>query len=311
MEKKMPLCMSEKYKIGIIGSFKNLWDEEYIAQAFEKLGHQVIRFDWQNASAEMILERELDFILTVKRDIERYEKLLGKVKTVYWLFDLFWGTPREAVMKYDIKMKSDFVFSTDGGHNKEFKDLDINHYLLRQSIWDEDVYLTEPDLLYPEEIVFVGTNNSWWNYRQRLISFLQRIYGRKFKRYGLKGQDEIRGDDLNRLYNSAKIVVGDSVYSPHYWSNRVYDVLGRGGFLVHPKIPGLEQEFEYYKHFVPYDINNFQQLREIIDYYLIHDLERNKIRLKGFQYCKNHYTTTKRCQEMLKIIKQKNIGMRE
>lgn len=304
----MPLSIQRKYKIGIIGSFKNLWDEEYIAQAFEKLGHQVIRFDWQNASAEMILERELDFILTVKRDIEGYEKLLGKVKTVYWLFDLFWGTPREAVMKYDIKMKSDFVFSTDGGHNKEFKDLDINHYLLRQSIWDEDVYLTEPDLLYPEEIVFVGTNNSWWNYRQRLISFLQRIYGRKFKRYGLKGQDEIRGDDLNRLYNSAKIVVGDSVYSPYYWSNRVYDVLGRGGFLIHPKIPGLEQEFEYYKHFVPYDINNFQQLREIIDYYLIHDLERNKIRLKGFQYCKDHHTTTKRCQEILKTIGQKNIG---
>jgi spore maturation protein CgeB len=127
-------------------------------------------------------------------------------------------------------------------------------------------------------------------------------YPKDFVHHGWGGEDEIRGEVLNNYLASAKIIVGDSVPTPYYWSNRIYEILGRGGFLIHPKVEGLDKEFKPYKHYVPYERGNWSQLKEIIDYYLVHDEERKKIQMAGFRYCKKHYTYTKRVAELLKQI---------
>jgi spore maturation protein CgeB len=116
----------------------------------------------------------------------------------------------------------------------------------------------------------------------------------------------VRGLKLNKLYWSTKIVVGDTLCIdfkyPDYWSDRVYETLGRGGFLIHPYVSGMEREFEDKKHLVFYEYGNFKQLKELIDYYLEHDEEREAIRKAGHELVKEKYTYKNRWEYILKEL---------
>src|SRR2546425_6987535 len=130
-------------------------------------------------------------------------------------------------------------------------------------------------------------------------------YGNRFGKYG-HPQQTIRNQELNDLYASAKIAVGDSVCVDFkhemYWSDRVYETLGRGGFIIHPYIKGLEQEFTDKENIVFYEYGNFAQLKELIDYYLEHEFERWNIQYAGHEYVKANCTYHNRLQQMLDIV---------
>lgn len=319
MKRKIKLNQKEDFstlnkpRMLLIGSFYNLWDEEYIARTFEDLGWYVKRLEASKTSLEDVLQeiktKKYRFLFCVNRNIKGdFSKILGKIKTVFWLFDLYYGTPREADFHFNPKFRCDYVFSTDGGHQEEFLQSRINHYVLRQGIYEEDAYIGESKEYLKSDIVFVGTLfpalHLW---REEMIEKLQDTFGKKFKWWGKMGSNEIRGRDLNNLYFSSKIIVGDSAPSPNYWSTRVYDVLGRGGFLIHPAIEGLEKEFEYYKHFVPFEYGNFTDLKKKIKYYLKHDREREKIRKVGFEFCKKNHGFKGRCIKLLETINERYI----
>ena len=78
---------------------------------------------------------------------------------------------------------------------------------------------------------------------QSLMQFLEQTYGKRFAHFGNDGKHIVRGDELNRVYASAKVVVGDTLCIdftyPHYWSDRIYETTGRGGMIVHPFIRAL------------------------------------------------------------------------
>ena len=113
---------------------------------------------------------------------------------------------------------------------------------------------------------------------------------------------EVRGDALNALYASVGVVVGDSLPSPLYWSNRLYETLGRGGFLIFTEIEGLNEEYEPYKHFIPFKFYGFQSLGEKIEHFLKHPEEREKISNAAMEHTKKHHTLLNRCQQFLDIV---------
>jgi spore maturation protein CgeB len=79
--------------------------------------------------------------------------------------------------------------------------------------------------------------------------------------------------------------------------------LGRGGFIIHPYVSGMEKEFTDREHLVFYEYKNFKQLKELIDYYLKHDDERESIRLAGHELVKNNYTYKNRWNYILSELK--------
>jgi len=173
--------------------------------------------------------------------------------------------------------ESDLFFSTDGGHDAEWKQLGVNHITLRQGISaDEHVWVKKRTAI--PEIVFVGSN--YYSQRRKLIAFLRQRYNQRFRvinhTFGLR---------LNAAVQSAKIVVGDSYPSPHYWSNRVYEMIGRGGFLIHPEVEGLEKEFAPDKEIVLFRYGDFDDLAAKIKKYLNDDRAREAIRANGFAKC--------------------------
>ena len=112
----------------------------------------------------------------------------------------------------------------------------------------------------------------------------------------------IRGKELNDVYNSAKVIIGDATYSSCYWSDRVPETLGRGGFMIHPFIDGIDNDFSLWKDFVPYNYGDMNGLKLLIDYYLEHPVEREKIRLHGMETVKAKHTYTHRVKFILKHL---------
>ena len=317
-------------KVLIVGTFGRYHgvcpNHEYIAETFEALGHQVVKLNESDCSADDVIKASqgCDIMLVEEgrlygdhsstKDgkniiIGLFQRVMDEVKIpiISWLTNLFYNIgPREVELQTNPIFKAKIVFSTDGGHQKEFEAQGINHVLLRQGIHEPEAYLGKP--IYPTtaDIVFIGSiYENIWGYRKVLKDFLVKTYGDKFEHLGNSG--EIRHDDLNNLLATTKVVVGDSVKSDYYASNRIFEMMGRGGFLVFPMSKGLEEQYIPYKHFLPYQYGDFAGLKEIIDYYLVHTEEREKIRMAGFLHTKKYHTYLHRVSMMLRILEKQGI----
>lgn len=298
-------------KIAYIGRFKDIWDEGSIATGLRMHGHDVLKIDeaamYNNKDLMTLIKRHgSEVVLFNKlRIIQQPAAFIKQCRqeglpTISWTFDLIIGHPaRQDSVKTFSFLYADYCFLTDGGRQAEYRALGINKYTLRQGIPDEFAYMEKKEQTI--DILFVGTENGTFPYRQRMLRFLKEKYGARFMWVGRDNAYQVRGKDLNTLYAKAKIVIGDCMYAENYWSNRVYETIGRGAFLIHPRVKGLELELTPYKHFVPYDWADFEQLGEKIDYFLERPALRDKIRTAGFQYVKKHYKMSDRCKELIDL----------
>lgn len=158
------------------------------------------------------------------------------------------------------------------------------------------------------DVIFVGAKNyhAEHSYRPNLINWLQTTFPQQFYLFGGDGLGVVRGDRLNKLYASTKVVVGDTLCLnfdyPYYWSDRIYETIGRGGFIIHPYIKGIEEHFENGRHCVFYQYGDFEHLKSLIEYYIEHDEEREKIRIAGHEHVKANHTYKHRWQQILSEI---------
>ena len=153
----------------------------------------------------------------------------------------------------------------------------INHRWYPPAILAEEAQLGEARTEYLADIGFVGNmtgyaHPEWGPYRRRLFKHLTARYRRSFRVFPTPGKPAIRGKALQDLYASVKVVVGDSCLAGgigRYWSDRIPETTGRGGFLIHPQVVGLVDE---HPALVTYPLGDFTALTGLIDAYL-HDPE--------------------------------------
>lgn len=300
-------------RIIYIGDFRASYStERYIAHALKELGYEVMCKQEDNffiGNAENMAQEVIDYrpilvMFSKGKPIgasKEFIEILKKrgIPTCSWLFDLYFDLPVDRAYRLrekDAPFNSDVVYTTDGGHHEEFAKLGIVSKTLRQGIYEPEAILYDREKIH--DVIFVGGNV--YRTRTEMLAGLADRYGKGFERYGHQPDAIVRGLPLNELYASTKVVVGDSQPSPHYWSNRLYETLGRGGFLLHPHTVGIDAEFEDGKHLVLYERDNLQDLYSKIDYYLEHEDEREKIRRAGFELVKGKYTYKDRCRELMK-----------
>ena len=103
----------------------------------------------------------------------------------------------------------------------------------------------------------------------------------------IKGQF-ILNDELHKYYSSCKILLNDhwkDMRNEDFPSNRLFDALACGTFVISDKIPSADTLFD--GSIVTYD--GIDDLNEKINYYLVHDNERIKMAEKGRNIVlKNH-----------------------
>ena len=142
------------------------------------------------------------------------------------------------------------------------------------------------------DIVFLGNNYDdsqgfhLTNQRSEMVKFLKDTYGHTFKVYGNKwpyqdGNLMYRESKEAECYRSAKIGISISHFDlERYTSDRTFRIMGCGTFCLIKWYPGIEKDFTDGVHLRVW--KTFDELKELIDYYIEHEEERKTIARNGY-----------------------------
>lgn len=294
--------------------------EQHHLQALTDLGHQVETLQEGEATAAAVVRAAApaDVLLWVHthgrqtpggmapavRELRR-----SRTRVVSYHLDLWHGLGREALLDdpdYYVNLVDHF-FTVDPalaghvdrrGHG--------NGHWLPAAVCHRECWMA-PARRRDLPVVFVGSHryHAEWPHRNRLLLALTQRYGGDFHAFP-NGRPQVRGAELNRLYGRSQVVVGDSLCpgGSHegYWSDRVYETMGRGGFIVHPRVPGLEDHFTDGQHLRLYDFDDFDGLFQVIDEHLADPAATDLIRRAGHAEVHAHHTYLHRWRHIVGVL---------
>lgn len=250
--------------------------EGHLYKAMVELGHEVIRVSDQDNTLP-----EGDLLL-----FHKWDKLLPfNGLKVCWYFDKVWQNRPAYIRK--VLEYADRLFLTDGTWLQQ--NPHPNASILRQGIGD---FMPGEKIIKDVDVAMTG---SMYGERADFCKVISKKYGSRFKIF-----TSVFNRSFNDLVASVPILIAPTYPSDDlYWSNRVYLTMGSGGFMIHPRLSGLEQEYTEGEEIVFYD--GMDDLLEKIDYYLAHEQEREMIRLAGWTRTATEYTYKARIDQLLHI----------
>lgn len=252
-------------RICYVGNYTRPWcTEVHVAASLQALGHEVIRFqenlvDWPTLP-ERISDAEGEALLwtrtwhvpaeVARPSLDRLRR--SGLPMASFHLDRFLGLEREPLVDTEPFFQTDVLFTPDAG---DWAAHGVTAVWCPPAIYHaeaETTYTPNPSR-WPYDVVLVGSypypHPAWAPYRAETVNRLRKRYGRRFAvipadlHAGRRGQ-AVRGAQLGELYATVPVVVGDSCLSgspppSRYWSDRIPETLGRGGYLVHPDVDGL------------------------------------------------------------------------
>jgi len=300
-------------KIVFVGNFQVPFStESHHKWTWEKLGHEVVALQENKTTTDAILGACHGAQLLQWTHTHGWsfggsispETMLERVRSMgipsfSYHLDAYWGLnrldKREDRIGQHPSWKVDHFFSTDGGHDAEYKARGVNHHYLPPGVVEYGCFKgTKMDVL-ASEIGFAGSigYHPEYPFRTRMVEELRKHYGPRFRTYA-----GMRETALNNVYSSCKVLVGDHCFAgiPYYWSDRLPETCGRGGFLLYPRTEGMTIPTPTYE---PQDIGS---LIVNIDHWLAHEEDRLAFRDRAFEHVKTHDTYTQRLTEILRVI---------
>ncbi len=303
--------------IAIIGNFGPAFstENELVWTLETRLGHRVTKLQEDKVSASDVISgcrdhaaQLLIYVHTHGWDVQgdlhwMLDQLrASEIKTCSFHLDRFWGLnvldKREDRIGTHAFWKTDTIFTADGGNDEKFRERGINHVWMQPAVVERDCLFGRPSLQFNSPIAFTGADgyHPEYPFRSLLVNRLREIYRTNFRVY-----QGIRQQALNDLYASVRVLVGDSCFAgaANYWSDRVPETIGRGGFLIYPRTPGLD-----IPGLITYEPQNIDDLIKKINYFIDddHQSERTKLRNEAHEFVKTHHTYTQRMQTLLEVM---------
>jgi len=311
-------------RIVLVGNLEVPYSSEnHHKKSLESLGHEVIALQEGVATGEEILQesRQSDLLIFIHTHgwhtrgtsvptIFRALRNEG-IPTLTYHLDLWLGLKREKDLVNDEFYQTiEHFFATDKLMADWFNEkTQVKGHYIPAGVYHEDAYYAKEYTPHANDVIFVGSKgyHPEWQYRPELVNWLKNTYKRRFTHVGGDGDTgTIRELELNKVYSNSKVAVGDTLCInfdyPYYFSDRLFESIGRGGFTIFPYIKGVEDNFVVDKEIVTYEFGNFEQLKEKIDYYIKHDDEREKIRKAGLERVIKHHTYKHRWEQILKEV---------
>lgn len=311
-------------RVAYVGNFRPEHStENHVRAALTRgLGHQVITYQedemtgrtWRQLAAEPDVFDLLLWTRTWPVDADAARLCLARfdshsVPTVAFHLDRWFGLHREhEITGRDRHPMFDcsIVCTADGGHPDEFERAGIDHVWTPPAVDEWEAQPGFPTRQFTSPVAFVG---SWqggyhpeWPHRDELVAVLQERYGPRCRFWPARRGPSLRGRALRDLYASATVLVGDSCLAggaTRYWSDRIPETIGRRGFLVHPNVVGLEEHFAPGVHLATWDLGDWPDLVEIVDYYVDNPDDARAIADAGRAHVLQHHTYTVRMRQVL------------
>jgi glycosyltransferase involved in cell wall biosynthesis len=306
-------------RIAFLGNFLvDYTSETHHAKSLGELGHQVTCLQETAVHPDAIRTAAADADLfvwvhthgwhTPEIETALADAINRNIPVITYHLDLWKGLHREQDMATDPywKVLTDFFTCDQLMADYLTEHTSVRGHYLPPGVFGQECYMAEPDA--PFDVAFVGSYqyHPEWPYRGQLVDWLRETYGDRFRHYGGGGLPTVRGAALNRVYANARVSVGDTLCLgfdyPWYWSDRLFETAGRGGFQIFPRIEGITDCLTEDKEVVLYSYGDFDELRHKIDYYLTHDSEREAIRRAGFDRTCAEHTYAHRWKHILETL---------
>lgn len=311
--------------VAYVGNFRPEHStENHVAAALRNLGHEVIPLQeddpstWEKLSSPGLGGLATpDFMLWTRTwsipDHPQYAALdnlrdLG-IPTVGYHLDRWWGLARETQVFEEPYFQVDLLVTADGGHDGEWAEAGINHLWMPPAILEAQA-VTGSRTGQAIPVGFVGSWGSYhpeWPWRAELIRNLSKTYRHRFLAMPRRGRPAVRGQDLANLYATISVVVGDSCLagSPsRYWSDRIPETLGRGGFLIHPRVDGIEGHFTDGEHLILVEPESWPAMKEAVDRWLLDPRGRDRIAKAGRAHVLANHTYEVRMADLIAHLKE-------
>ena len=294
-------------------------DEGAIQYAFEQLGHEV------TAIREVKAKNALGYCKGTKHDLVLFHHwddqatlhTLRKldIPLVFWYFDLVdqrdpsvegRSERRKGWMERTVP-EVDLGFCTDGdwvfrwnhwgpeGHRDKLVRLNQG----------ADVRVAGKGLAPINSLVipllFTGTHRGGAK-RESFVSEMIETYGSMF-RWVERGTYARKLADL--IAQSHIVLAPDSPVTNMYWSNRVYNTLAFGGFLLHPLAHCLLEQYQDGKELVYY--RSREDLHEKIRYYLGNPEARLRVSQAAVVRTVREHTYTNRVAELIRTLNARRL----
>lgn len=315
-------------RVGYVGNFgPEHSTENHLTAALERCGVGVVQMQENAGETWAMLGRpealELDLLLWTRTwhlpELPQAEALSALdragVPTVGYHLDRWWGLDREPQIIDEPYFGCDLMVTAELGPDdgRAWAGAGVEHAWYPPGVLRSQALVGSMVAKWRTDVGFVG---SWagyhdeWPWRRELVRWLPRTFGKRARLFPRHPAQAIRGAALADLYASIKVVVGDSCLAPYsdgstpvrYWSDRVPETLGRGGFLLHPWVDGMEDDggFVDGEHLIYYEPGNLTALRKSIEWWLdpAHDAERERICLAGRQLVLERHTYERRMLEL-------------
>lgn len=272
---------------------------------------------WTGRNAQKTLLRAIentkpDIIhMQIQQDLTITPKLLWKIKKEFpevilshWTGDNRYSIPSNLLECAKI---CDFTFTASYTYTSMFRQHGCNAYYLQHSY--------EPVEHYPRAIpktipvIYLGNyfdSVSIQGYEERLqfVKIIKKFDGHV---YGNNWPEGISNGRVGYFcgsgsaYSSAKIVLNVNHWLNHmmYQSDRWFHAAASGSFTLSYYHPGTEYVMDDKKHTCFFQ--TAQELGSLIEYYLTHDDEREKIALQGHEFCLQHHNPVCRAQDLMRI----------
>lgn len=285
-------------KVISVGNFGASWDgsicdEEHIAGALEKLGHQVIR-----AQREYVIDflgSDAEFTLIAQWDGYNIEDILRLPRPiVFWAFDFQeWGQ----------RWCEDLIAVSDLYLSKRIADSKYPNWRWLSQDFAPQFLDKAAEAEKDIDVLFTGSYLPWATERNDIIRAVNNNFNLVVHSVNdwpdIPNKGPVMDYDLPELIARSKINLSiDHTIEAGYWSDRISQAICCGGFVLTKYVPMMEAVFRSH---IAYYFNQEDCLDNIV-YWLEHDEDREVIAAEAYEYSPM-YKVKERVADMLNIVR--------
>lgn len=291
-----------------------------IAVSFDTLQK---RIDWKNYVSmilEEIINNKVDvFDIRIKElpvgydfhlDIDSSENhyiVKPNTKTIYWCFDAWANYTEDKFLRQEFYIerckKADYVLSASSATQKNLARYDVKSEVLLPGYIDFSLKSQKRDI----DIAYIG--NTWWfdgsingslNKTKYYIDLINKGFGNKYKVLIGSGYTL---PEVYDIYNRSKIVFNHTTCGANHLSNRVFEALYCGAFLITNYVEDLDLlELVEAEDYISYDSEEY--LLGIVEEILKDNDALETISNNGHKKILNKFSTENSLNRILQVAKE-------